>query len=438
MFDFLNVPFSYLMKGCLFIAQNNYLLALLFFALIVEIILLPLSIKQQKSQIQMAKIKPKEIAIREKYKGRNDKVTQQKMSLEIQDMYQQSGYNPFSGCLPLLIQLPIILVLFNIVRQPITYGVRLTDVESKFNTDYYEQAVVFYQEEKEALDKSAFASETEYNAYINRLDTYLKELGAKEDGTVEVNGTELKNYVFSSDTLEKAKKSSAEIVLVRLMNNGKENIEKLAEEGKINYELNPDFNTEVLDELDEYREDLPKYRVGPVSLVETPDMSPEVKENYWLLIIPLLVFLTSFFTTKLTRKVSGNTQTDANGNPIGGGLFMEVGMPLMSAMFTFMFSAAVGAYWIWRSLIGMLKTVILAKAMPIPQVTEEQIAEAKRALKAKPAKKKKVITIEVDEDDDSYDQMIVKKSSAQKTEDPLKRTPRKVEMLTADDDEDEN
>jgi hypothetical protein len=76
--------------------------------------------------------------------------------------------------------------------------------------------------------------------------------------------------------------------------------------------------------------------------------------------------------------------------------------------------------------------------MPIPQVTEEQIAEAKRALKAKPAKKKKVITIEVDEDDDSYDQMIVKKSSAQKTEDPLKRTPRKVEMLTADDDEDEN
>ena len=43
----------------------------------------------------------------------------------------------------------------------------------------------------------------------------------------------------------------------------------------------------------------------------------------------------------------------------------------------------------------------------------------------------------MDEDDDSYDQMIVKKS-AQKSEDPLKRTPRKVEMLTADDDEEEN
>jgi YidC/Oxa1 family membrane protein insertase len=426
------------MKGCLFIAQNEYLWALLLFALIVEVLLLPLSIKQQKSQIQMAKVKPKEIAIREKYNGRNDKVTQQKMSMEIQEMYQQSGYNPFSGCLPLLIQLPIILVLFNIVRQPVTFGARLIDDNDKFETDYYEELVVFYQEEKEALDKSAFESEADYNAYVTRLETYQKELGAKEDGTVEVNGTELKNYVFDEDGLVNAKKSSAEIVLVRFMNDGKENVNNLIEEGKINQELNEDFKLELIDELEEYKEKLPQYRVGPVSLVETPDMSPEVKQNYWLLIIPLLVFLTSFFTTKLTRKVSGNIQTDANGNPVGGGLFMEVGMPLISAMFTFMFSAAVGAYWVWRSLIGMGKTVILAKAMPIPQVTKEQIAEAKRALKAKPAKKKKVITIEVDEDDDSYDQMIVKKSSVQKTEDPLKRTPRKVEMLTADDDEDQN
>ncbi len=431
MFDFLNVPFSYLMKGCLFVAQNNYLLALFFFALVVEIILLPLAIKQQKSQIQMAKMKPKEIAIREKYSGRNDKVTQQKMSIEIQEMYQENGYNPFSGCLPLLIQLPIIFILFNIVRQPITYGVRLTDVEDKFNKDYYEQAIVFYQEEKEALDKSAFATEADYNAYVTRLDTYLKGLGAAEDGTVE--GTDLKNYVFKEENLKNAKKNSAEIVLVRLMNDGKETIETLKEEGK----LDSEFNAELLDELEQFKEDLPEYRVGPVSLVETPDWTPENKQNLWLLIIPLLVFLTSFFTTKLTRMVSGNTQTDANGNPIGGGLFMEVGMPLMSAMFTFMFSAAVGAYWVWRSLIGMGKTVILAKAMPIPQVTKEQIAEAKRALKAKPQKKKKVITIEIDEDDDSYDQMIVKKS-AQKSEDPLKRTPRKVEMLTADDDEEEN
>ena len=111
------------------------------------------------------------------------------------------------------------------------------------------------------------------------LETYQKELGAKEDGTVEVNGTELKNYVYSADGLTKAKKTSAEIILVRFMNEGKENVEKLIEEGKINEELNEDFNLELFDELDSYKEKLPKYRVGPVSLVETPDMTPEVKEK---------------------------------------------------------------------------------------------------------------------------------------------------------------
>ncbi len=430
MFEFLNIPFSYLMKGCLFISGNNYLLALLFFALAVQIILLPLAIKQQKSQIAMAKMRPKEMAIREKYKGRNDRVTQQKMSMEIQEMYQESGTSPFSGCLPLLIQLPIIFILFNIVRQPITYGARLTDIDDKFNSDYYDQAIVFYQDEKEALDKDAFESEAEYNAYITRLDSYLVELGAKkEDSTVE--GTELSSYVFNADGLKAAKKNTAEIALVRLMNSGKENVTSLIEAGK----LPSDFDTSLVDTLADYREKLPKYRIGPVSLIEKPTLSPENKVDYWLLLIPLLVFLTSFLTTKITRLVTGNTQTDANGNPIGGGFFLEVGMPLISEIFTFSFSAAVGVYWVWRSVIGIGQTVVLAKIMPVPQVTPEQIAEAKRQLKAK-TKKKKVITIEVDEDDSSYDSMIVRKTNNNSSSSDKALRSSKIEMLTADDEDD--
>ena len=108
--------FSLVMKFCLSISGNSYLIALFFFALIMQIVLLPLAIKQQKSQILMAKIKPKEMAIREKYKGRNDQVTRQKMTMEIQEMYQKNGYNQFGGCLPLLIQLPIIIYSWRRVR----------------------------------------------------------------------------------------------------------------------------------------------------------------------------------------------------------------------------------------------------------------------------------------------------------------------------------
>ena len=115
---------------------------------------------------------------------------------------------------------------------------------------------------------------------------------------------------------------------------------------------------------------------------------------------------------------------------------MAVGMPLISAIFAYSMPATIGVYWIWRTLLGMVQTILLAKIKPIPAVTEEAIAEAKKAMKAT-QKKKKVITIEVDEDDNTYDDMIVEGSSkSNKANDPTQRKPRRIEMLTADDDED--
>lgn len=100
---------------------GNYVIALFLFAVIVEIVLLPFSIKQQKNQIRQAKLRPKEMAIRNKYKGRNDQATQQKVQNEIMEMYQRENFNPMQGCLPLLIQLPIIMALYNVVINPLRY-----------------------------------------------------------------------------------------------------------------------------------------------------------------------------------------------------------------------------------------------------------------------------------------------------------------------------
>ena len=119
-FDLLNIPLGALMKF-LYGLFNNYALAIFFFALAVKIVLLPLGIQQQKSQIKMAKIRPKEQAIRGKYAGRTDTATQQKMQAEIMDMYKKENYSPMSGCLPLLVQLPILFALYNIIRNPLTY-----------------------------------------------------------------------------------------------------------------------------------------------------------------------------------------------------------------------------------------------------------------------------------------------------------------------------
>ena len=61
------------------------------------------------------------MAIRKKYNGRTDNASKQKMQQELQEMYQKEGYNPMGGCLPMLIQLPIIFALFYIVYNPLQY-----------------------------------------------------------------------------------------------------------------------------------------------------------------------------------------------------------------------------------------------------------------------------------------------------------------------------
>ena len=98
---------------------GNYLIGICIFAIIIELAMMPFTIKQQKNSIKQANLRPKEMAIRNRYKGRNDQATQQKVAQEIQDLYQRENFNPMSGCLPMLVQLPIIMLLYNIVVNPV-------------------------------------------------------------------------------------------------------------------------------------------------------------------------------------------------------------------------------------------------------------------------------------------------------------------------------
>ena len=146
------IPFGYLLKFCCIISGNQYVLALFFFALIMQIVLFPLGIKQQKSSVNMAKMKPKEQIIREKYKGRNDRPTQMKMQQEIQDLYRNEGVSQLSGCLPLLIQLPLILILFGVVRYPLSYCVAIND--NAYVNKQYTTAATMLEEAKEKIAAS--------------------------------------------------------------------------------------------------------------------------------------------------------------------------------------------------------------------------------------------------------------------------------------------
>jgi len=100
---------------------NNYGWALIGFTFVINIIILPLSIKQQKSTLEMQKIQPELSKLQTKYKNDKEKLNEETMKL-----YKESGYNPMSGCLPLLIQLPIILILYQVIIKPLSYMQGLT------------------------------------------------------------------------------------------------------------------------------------------------------------------------------------------------------------------------------------------------------------------------------------------------------------------------
>ncbi len=135
--DILNIPFGYLLRFCNWIGFGNYALALLFFAVIVKIILFPLGIRQQKNMVKQASLRPKEMAIRKRYDGRTDRVTMQKMQTEIQELYQRENFSPFGGCLPLLLQFPIIIALYNVIRNPLTYLLRIGSENLQAIKDIY-------------------------------------------------------------------------------------------------------------------------------------------------------------------------------------------------------------------------------------------------------------------------------------------------------------
>ena len=322
---FLDTLLSYLGKFLNLITTvmpaNSYILTLLIFAIILEILFIPFSIKQQKNSIKQAKLRPKEMAIRKKYAGRNDQATQQKVTQEIQELYQKENFNPLGGCLPLLIQLPIIIILYSVVVDPIKH-------------------VMGY-----SADFSSF------------IYSYLEHIGSPVGAT---NGS----VALLSKIVETP-------------------IEKFADIGK--YCSNPD---EVMAAITNIKNVAPNFNIGPVNTGLTPSFTPAEAINWWLIAIPVLTFVVYFFTMKINKKVMAQpTVNEADRQAACSGKMMDYTMPLMSVWMTFIVPGAVGIYWMFKSIVGVVKQIILAKIMPLPKFTEEDYKAAEKEMLGKQPKK---------------------------------------------------
>lgn len=307
---------------------GSFVLGLVYFSVVVELIMLPLGINQQKNSRKQALLRPKEMAIRKKYAGRTDQVTQQKITQEIQEMYQKEGFNPMSGCLPLLLSLIIILPLYNLVIDPMKY---------------------------------MMGASSDLSAALHYFATASKAAGGLGLDLKSTNGT---------------------IELLSLIKDG--NLMEAVVQGMPNFAFFSNGKA-CADALQPLLNKIPEFSIFGLNFGLTPGL-----DNPWLIAVPVMTFASYFASTKLSRKLSYQpvAQDQATGC---SNKMMDFMMPAMSVWFTFMVPAAVGLYWVFKSLIGMVKSLIIAKLMPLPQFSDADFKAAEREMaekeKNRPVKK---------------------------------------------------
>ncbi len=286
------------------ITGGYYLFGLFLFALLVKLILVPFAIKQQKTSIKQAKMRPKEMAIRKKYKGRDDRVTQQKMQNEVMDLYQREGYNPMGGCLPLLIQMPIILMLYNVIINPLKY----------------------------ICGWSA-----------QQIETITTAMGFEKANTFASRDIELIQHLITDTAANEATANTAL---------------KAAELAEVSFA------------------DIPNFAMGAFDLSKTPSFTSI------LILVPILTFVFQFLASKITRKFTYQPMADTQ-QTNSTMKVMDIMLPAMTTWIAFTVPAAIGIYWMFNNILGVIQTIIIQKAMPLPVCTEEDIKAAEKELSGK-------------------------------------------------------
>jgi len=166
--DIVTVPFGWLL-GFLYEQTGNYGVAMILFALIVQLVLMPMNAKSKKSMMKMSRLQPRIQEIQRKYA--ND---QQKQNEAIQQLQREEGADMgFGGCLWSMLPMLILFPLFTVIRQPITYILgESAEVATQIITIIKEQA------------PTLFSNNNYYDQVIaaGAISTYAKEIAAAIPG----------------------------------------------------------------------------------------------------------------------------------------------------------------------------------------------------------------------------------------------------------------
>jgi YidC/Oxa1 family membrane protein insertase len=303
----------------------NIGLAIILFTVIVNVLLIPLTISSQKNMKLNTVIQPEVAKVTEKYKGKKDQASLEKQQKETQMIYDKYGFSPTAGCLPTLIQFPILLALYRVIYQIPGY---VTAIYDQF------KAIVDL-----ALTQDGFTTKIADLATANSMspDKY------NFDGST----TESVNYII--DLFYKFDSS----------------------EWQQFKELFPSIQDQITPHLTKITE--MNSFLGGINLAEAPGFKLSVA-----LVIPVL----AWFTQWLSIRVSTSGQKTNPDDPTAASMkSMNTFMPIMSAVFCFTLPAGLGVYWIASPVIRTIIQVCVNKyfdKIGVDTIVEQNIQKQNR------------------------------------------------------------
>lgn len=375
---------------------RNIGLCIIIFTLIVKLLMIPLTIKQQKFSKLSALMNPELQAIQKKYQGKRDNESMMKMQEETKAIYSKYGTSPTGSCLQLLITMPIMFALYYVISNVPAYVPQVYDyyepvaksVEADYQSfDYINQAFDNYVLKND--NKNDKDSKND-NKNDNKISQEIRDIDKDLDSVVDSFHTISTNKVV--DVLAKYKNSQWNSLINTYGNIDKivdqisvEDWNKLLESEKDKGkkddlqkfvdQITGDQKDQFIKELktynsndnEEYKGDDIEQAVkvkaekkeimhinefGPINLSQSPKDMMGIA-----LLVPFLSFLTQWLSAKLAMSANKDQMQD---NPMGNSMkVMNIVLPLFSAFIAYTVPAGVGLYWVCLGLFQIITQVII-------------------------------------------------------------------------------
>lgn len=339
---------GYIMEGIFYVIDKigipNIGLAIILFTIVIYLLLMPLTIKQQKYSKLSAKMNPELQAIQKKYKNKKDNESMMAMNMETKAVYAKYGVSPSGSCVQLLIQMPILLALYRVI----------------YNIPAYVGQVkaAFFPLVDKLIEQPGSA---EFLRSFTNASMYAKQF-ENENFTSGVISYVQNTFV---DVLNKA--STAEWISL------KEQFSSLA--------ADVDQTVALLDRYNNF--------LG-LSMSNSPSFtfrearaSGSVIMMIAAFVIPVLAAVTQWINVKLMPQQEMSSDNEQQNTMMQSMKTMNMVMPVMSAVFCYTLPAGMGLYWVAGAVVRSIQQIVINKhidKMDLDEVIEKNSEKAKKKM----------------------------------------------------------